>query len=114
MRRGPFSCLRRQRLLVPQSATIGSSTAARRAGHTPKITPTRAEKANAAPTTPIEICVLNPATLLMTIAPPVPTRIPMMPPKTAEHDGFDEELRQDIASAWRRAPCECRSRAFAR
>ena len=54
------------------SAVIGSSAAARRAGHTPNTTPTSAENPNASPIDPGLISVFQSANELSAIAPPVP------------------------------------------
>ena len=61
---------------------IGSSTAARRAGHTPNATPTNAEKAKANAIAMGEITVVQPAVLLITAAPPAPRPMPSTPPRT--------------------------------
>src|SRR5687768_16045874 len=64
-----------------RSATIGSSVAALRAGQTPKMRPTAAENANARKIAGSEIFTFQANAEFTAVAPPLPTTMPINPPR---------------------------------
>ena len=97
-----------------RSATIGSSRAARRAGQMPKKSPTSALKPNATTTAAGEISVFHCITRASTIVAPMPEQDADHAAEDAQGQRLDQELQQDVAAGWRRAPCGRRSRGCAR
>ena len=92
---------------------IGSSDAARLAGHTPNNTPTVAEKTNASTTDEMSTVVLNPPSLLNAHAPPAAEHHSDESAKQTEHDRLDQELKAVSRPSLRQVLFALRSRGFA-